>query len=221
MALWVIATVLTAGPSILHFTIGLGVSPILSGSMVPAAQPGDVFVTLTTRAADLKVGDIIVAQAESTGVLYAHRIVAIDSINELLSLTTKGDANVSADADPVVVGLNQTVSRKVITLNWIGIPLVYLTTEQGRQASFSLVILANLIALALFVFRKKQVMLPLLMQEQHSQDLVDAQTRIKSQHDVIETHKNFLQVISSQEDFDNFSKALRNTDNSSPIKKDI
>ncbi|NBW74113.1 MAG: hypothetical protein EBR26_06935, partial [Microbacteriaceae bacterium] len=51
---------LISGPSLLHSLWGVSVSPVMSASMMPYVEPGDVLVGVPTPAADLKVGDIIV-----------------------------------------------------------------------------------------------------------------------------------------------------------------
>jgi signal peptidase len=216
VAAWVISIALVTGPSILHFTVGFGISPVLTGSMIPVAQPGDVFLTLTTNAADLKVGDIVVAEAEATGVFYAHRIIAIQSIDDLRSLTTKGDANFSADADPVVLGVNQVVARQVATLNWIGVPLAYLATVQGGQASLLIVVLANLIGLALIVFKKETPFGSLRDREKNVQDLADANAEIQSQQSELAAQKQFIRAISSQAMLDDFEQNFSRSRTSSP-----
>lgn len=123
--------------------------------MRPYAQPGDVFVTKMTKASNLKVGDIISVHSEATGVFYAHRIAKITTQSGLLRIVTKGDANANPEVDPFMVGPNQPVSRNIMRVKWLGRPLVYLTSVQGRQAALSLMVLANVIALFLFLFRKK------------------------------------------------------------------
>jgi signal peptidase len=85
---------LGAGIMLLH----LQLSPVLSGSMRPGIQPGDLVVTEPIRIADLEVGDVIsFFPPESTdGVL--HRLVSITERFDGTWITTKGDAN--AEADP-------------------------------------------------------------------------------------------------------------------------
>jgi len=103
------------------------------------------------------VGDIILVTSQSTGVFYSHRIVGIAKINGSLRITTKGDANAAPEATPFTVGSNQPIARSVSRVKWIGRPLVYISSTQGRQASLALIVFANLIALILFLFRKKVV----------------------------------------------------------------
>jgi len=152
-----IAALCVAAPSVAHSQFGIGFSPILTGSMRPYASPGDLFVTKTTTASNLKVGDIILVTSQSTGVFYSHRIVKISKVNNAIRIVTKGDANAAPEVTPFLVGANEQVPRNVARVKWIGRPLVYLSSVQGRQAALALIVIANLIALVFFLFRKKEV----------------------------------------------------------------
>lgn len=71
---------------------------VLSGSMRPYMQPGDVVVVSPVRAADLRVGDVITYYLPGAGkTLVTHRIVRIVTPGELPTVQTKGDANNTAD----------------------------------------------------------------------------------------------------------------------------
>src|ERR1019366_294570 len=149
------AALFIVGPSVLHSQVGIGFSPVLTGSMRPYAHPGDLMVTKITKASNLKVGDIISIHSQETGVFYAHRIVRITMQSGLLRIVTKGDANANPEVSPFMVGPNQPVSRNIMRVKWIGRPLVYLTSIQGRQAALSLIVISNILALMFFLFRKK------------------------------------------------------------------
>ena len=150
-----IAALFVVAPSVLHSQVGIGFSPILTGSMRPYANPGDVFVTKLTRASALKVGDIISVHSQSSGVFYAHRIVQITTQSGLLRVVTKGDANSTAEVDPFMVSPIEGVSKNVARVKWLGRPLVYLTSIQGKQAGLGLMVIASVIALFLFLFGGK------------------------------------------------------------------
>ena len=152
-----IAALFIAAPSVAHSQFGIGFSPILTGSMRPYANPGDLFVSKTTKASNLKVGDIILVTSQSTGVFYSHRIVSLTKENGSLRIITKGDANAAPEATPFLVGTNELVPRSIARAKWIGRPLVYISSVQGRQAALALIVIANLTALILFLFRKKPV----------------------------------------------------------------
>jgi signal peptidase I len=144
-------------PALLTTSYGYGVSPILTGSMQPAANPGDVFLTRLAPATDLAVGDVIAVNNQESGVYYSHRIVEISNLNGSLRIFTKGDANESVDRDPFIVSPYAKVSLVVATVPYIGRPMVYMNTVQGRQTAASFLVLANILGLFGFIFRKKIV----------------------------------------------------------------
>jgi len=142
-------------PSILHYYAGIGVNPILTGSMEPYIQPGDVLITKSTPITDIKVGDVIALVSQETGVFYTHRVSDIRVQSGQIRMVTKGDANQDADLAPYLASPTDVVPKSIGRVIWIGYPLVYLTSIQGRQASLSLIVTANIIALFLFLFREK------------------------------------------------------------------
>ncbi|GAB3560722.1 signal peptidase I [Spelaeicoccus albus] len=78
---------------------------VLSGSMVPRLPVGSVVVDRPVAPGSLDVGDIVTYQKtdQSTHaqVLITHRIVAKHNGKHGLVFTTKGDANRTADPEPV------------------------------------------------------------------------------------------------------------------------
>ena len=187
----VFALVLVAGPSLAHFTMGLTLSPILSGSMEPYAGPDDVFVTMATKASTLQLGDIIALVSESSGTPYAHRIVDIRAQGESLRITTQGDANSSPEVDPLIVPAERSVQKVFVKLDWIGMPLNFLTTEQGRQATFSLIVVTTLMALFLVVFAKKASVTATFTDVQRHPAFLLAQTRMKHKDDELALFRDF------------------------------
>ena len=153
--IWSFSLLLAVLPSVLHSVAGIGVNPILTGSMRPYAQPGDIFLTKTTKASQLHVGDIIAIHSAKTGVVYAHRIVQIRGYNGLVRIITKGDANGVAEADPYLASPNAEVPRNIARVKWLGRLMIYLNSIQGRQAGLGLLVSANMLVLLTFVFRKK------------------------------------------------------------------
>ena len=155
MLIWSFSLLLVALPSVLQSVAGIGIKPILTGSMRPYAQPGDIFITKTTKASQLHVGDIIAIHSATTGVIYAHRIVQIRGYNGLVRIITKGDANGVAEADPYLASPNADVPRNIARVKWLGRLMVYLNSIQGRQAGLGLLVSANVLVLITFVFRKR------------------------------------------------------------------
>lgn len=75
---------------------------VLSGSMVPTHDPGDVVIVRPTDADQLRVGDVITFQPVSDDPrLTTHRIVGQVLGSEGRRYVTQGDANGAADVAPV------------------------------------------------------------------------------------------------------------------------
>ena len=152
----VIAVVAFISPPLLHSFAGIGISPILSGSMRPYAQPGDIFITKNVKASSLKTGDIISVNSPEFGGFYAHRITQIKDTNGTLAITTKGDANSAPEIAAFNTSVNQLVPRNIYRVLWLGRPLVYLTSTSGKSVGYSFLIGANVLALFAFVFRVRK-----------------------------------------------------------------
>lgn len=134
---------LVGGPSVLHFSLGMSFSPVLTGSMTPYAEPGDLLISMPTKASALAVGDVISVANKNTGAVYAHRIIEVRDQGEAFRFITKGDANPTAEIDPVLASSDVNMSKGVFNVKGLGAPLVYLGSDQGRSASISLLVIAN------------------------------------------------------------------------------
>jgi signal peptidase len=153
----VLALAAAISPAILTSQFGYGFSPILTGSMQPSANAGDVYITRLVEASKIVVGDVIAVNNQVTGTYYSHRVVEVRNINGTLRITTRGDANEAADREPYMVSPTGTISQVQYRVPVIGRPMVYLNTAQGRQLTASALVIANLLALFAFLFRKRIV----------------------------------------------------------------
>jgi signal peptidase len=101
-------------------------TPVLSGSMRPGMQPGDVVVTQRVPISDLHVRDVLVFYPPNeTERQTVHRIVKLTVKKGTTSITTWGDANTTAD--PVVSSLSGTTAyRMVRVVPLVGYPAVWL-----------------------------------------------------------------------------------------------
>lgn len=142
-------------PAILTSQYGFGFSPILTGSMQPGANPGDLFITRLVPASTLQVGDIIAINNQITGTYYSHRIHEMRMVNGALRIITKGDANESPDREPFMVSPVNEVSKAIKVVPNIGQPMVYMNTVQGRQSAATFLVISNILALFVILFRKK------------------------------------------------------------------
>ncbi|MDH6367501.1 MULTISPECIES: signal peptidase I [Breznakia] len=82
-----------------------GIAPmiVLTDSMYPEIQSGDLIICNVTDAKKVKVGDIITyfdPKSEKNAVV-THRVVEIQDVEGKLAFITKGDANNTNDADPI------------------------------------------------------------------------------------------------------------------------
>ena len=100
--------------------LGVGASAVLSDSMAPAYQRGDLVVTRRVDASSLQVGDVPVLLAPGRDRPVVHRIVERRGTAGSPVVRTKGDANPAVDAHtsrvtgdtvPVVVALVPGLGR--------------------------------------------------------------------------------------------------------------
>ena len=97
---------------------------VLSGSMTPKMPVGGVVITKTVDPTAIKVGDIITFMggvsnsADENSPFVTHRVVQILPSAGGLSFITKGDANNTADPEPVAA--SQVVGRVVLIVPWLG-----------------------------------------------------------------------------------------------------
>jgi signal peptidase len=121
-------------------------TPVLSGSMRPGMQPGDVVVTQRVPVSDLQVRDVIVFHPPDEGEhLTVHRIVKLAVKVETTSITTWGDAN--AVVDPAVSSLRGgTAYRVARVIPLVGYPAMWL--QNGSHGLLAIVLGALLLVVA-------------------------------------------------------------------------
>ncbi len=110
---------------------------VLTGSMMPVIQPGDVSVIgpAVVGPATLPKGRIVlVRDAEMRSGFYLHRVVRYDEQGRII---TKGDANHTEDSAPVLAIQITGQLRLVVPL--VGLPVVWLQNAQYVQVGLTLV----------------------------------------------------------------------------------
>ena len=142
-------------PTVARTALGIGVTTVLTGSMSPAIDAGDLIVTKSSMAAAVDVGDVIVVDTKGSTV--AHRVVDTRPLNGLSRLTTKGDANAQIDTDPVLVSPAHELPRVIWRIPGVGSPLAFLASGDAQRLAVTLLVAANVIALALFALGRRQV----------------------------------------------------------------
>lgn len=139
---------LAVGPRV----FGYQTSTMLTGSMSPLINPGDVVVSVPTPSSELKVGDII-----TYGIpvhdqrIETHRVIEITrNENGTTAVRTKGDAN--NGADPWTATLQKdTVDVHAATIPYLGTairslrePVVLNTLMYGAPAVLVIMLLTSI-----------------------------------------------------------------------------
>jgi signal peptidase len=125
---WTVAVLMGAlivGLVVVPRLVGAEPFTVLTGSMRPTMPPGTMIIVRPVEFTDLRVGDVITYQLESgqTAVV-THRIISIDIGDEGTRLRTQGDANPSADIEPVRA---EQVRGEV----WYWVPYIGYVTSVG------------------------------------------------------------------------------------------
>lgn len=101
--------------------LGYQTATMLTGSMAPLINPGDVVVTVPTPVADIRTGDVITYRIPvEDHRVETHRVTEVLTNKDgTTAVRTKGDAN--NGADPWTATLNGTVvDRHVLTVPYVG-----------------------------------------------------------------------------------------------------
>jgi signal peptidase len=94
---------------------------VLSGSMEPNIQTGDVVVSCFVDVAGIQEGDVITFRyddEEDPYLCFTHRVIAIVEENGSMMYQTKGDANEAADLR--LVKPSEVIGKVTMTLPYLG-----------------------------------------------------------------------------------------------------
>lgn len=118
LAGWVITTIIAV--AIIWFAVGLfPVQPttVISGSMRPTLEVGDVVIVVKAPTDTVRPGDIIQFR-EAEGVTTVHRVVEVQEVEGNTVFVTKGDANSAPDPEPVLAA--NVVGKVIFNVPKIG-----------------------------------------------------------------------------------------------------
>jgi signal peptidase len=119
---------------------GLQLLAVMSGSMEPTIHVGGIVGVVPTAASDLQVGDVITFTSQSNpDALVTHRIVSMEERGNQELLTTRGDANDTADA--LAVPASRAVGRVEFTFPWLGYAMIYLASPLAKVAILAVSVL--------------------------------------------------------------------------------
>lgn len=116
---------------------------VLSGSMKPTIQPGDIVITRDVEPTAVEEGDVITYTRPSMDAPVTHRVIGVSEQEGQLVFQTKGDGN--EDPDAYTVTGEQVIGRVWFTMPKIG----YVVTFANSTRGFLVLVLAPLALLAL------------------------------------------------------------------------
>ena len=109
---------------------------VLTGSMRPAIEPGDMVVDEEIRADQVRIGDIITFQEPRGERTITHRVRKVSISEGQARVTTQGDANDKPEKWEIPVG--GTIGRVAYTVPKIGYPVTWSHSTTGRLALVSI-----------------------------------------------------------------------------------
>ena len=124
---------------------------VLSGSMAPTVDTGDMVAIVPQKAEDIKIGQIVAFNdPNGSGDLYQHRVQYVGTSGNTIQVVTKGDANTAGERWQTTEG--STVGKVVLVAPKVGFLIGTLTGGKpigiaGRDVPLG----TALIILALFL----------------------------------------------------------------------
>ncbi len=133
--------------------LGYQVYTVISGSMVPTYDVGDLIYVKKTDLSQIEIGDPITFILNEDLVVATHRVVDIDE--EKQCFYTKGDANEIADTDPVhfknVIGVPQ------FSIPFLGYVSDYVQNPPGMYVTIAVIaVLIILVFMPDFMPKKEE-----------------------------------------------------------------
>lgn len=120
----------------------LGYKPmyILSQSMRPALEPGDIIFSRTVNPEDIKINDVITYRIRQN-ILVTHRVNNIVIEDGQMFFKTKGDANDTEDN--TLISQNQLVGRLVFNIPKGGYITNFITNLKGFLLVLTVIIIGD------------------------------------------------------------------------------
>jgi signal peptidase len=125
---------------------------IVSPSMTPKYQVGDLVYVKAVDPENIQVGDVLTFVANEDLMVVTHRVEEIDRENDCIY--TKGDANNSRDLSPV--SFENIVGRVEFSLPKLGYLSNYLTSTSGHFAGIAVLLFLILLFLVPEFFRPEK-----------------------------------------------------------------
>ena len=120
--LWVVAVLGALSGALFLGHLAGWVQPlvVVSGSMQPAIQRGDLLIAVPVAVTDVDVGEVTTLPSEGSGTLITHRVTAVtrDGADYLIEMA--GDANQARDPNPYRVEGAGAVLQPMLTIPAVG-----------------------------------------------------------------------------------------------------
>jgi signal peptidase I len=134
---------------------GFKTMTVLTGSMAPKINPGDIIIDKNTKPENIKVGDIITYKV-SEEILITHRVIEVVNKEGRSAFKTKGDANNVDDNN--LVTEEQLVGRYFFRIPYAGYISNFARSIYG-------IVLLILVPIVLLIYDKLKTILSELKKE--------------------------------------------------------
>lgn len=115
-------------PNHIPSVMGYRLMTVLSGSMKPLLEPGDIILIRTVNHRNIRVGDVVTYKIKQS-LLVTHRITHINKKSNELMFKTKGDANNVEDEN--VVSQSQLIGLMIFCIPYGGYIAQFIRTPFG------------------------------------------------------------------------------------------
>lgn len=151
---WVLVLMVVVIAVALAGTRFLGYTPyaVLSPSMIPKYQVGDLVYVKSTAPEEIEIGDVITFVANEDLLVVTHRVAECDKENRCF--ITKGDANDVTDAAPVLY--ENVLGVVTFSLPKLGYVSMYLSTTSGKYVGIAVVLTMLLLFILPEVFKTEK-----------------------------------------------------------------
>ena len=133
--------------------VGYRIFNIVSGSMEPEYNVGDLIYVKEVDPSSVKVGDVITFVLNEDLVVATHRVVRIDA--EKQHFYTKGDANETEDGSPV--HFNNLIGIPQFSVPWLGYVSDFIQHSPGMYITIAAVTILIVLAFVPDFVKKKPV----------------------------------------------------------------
>ena len=132
--------------------MGFRVFNVISGSMAPQYNVGDLIYVKEVKPHEVEVGDPITFILNENLVVATHRVVEINS--EESYFITKGDANNAIDAAPV--HFNNLIGVPKFKIPYLGYASDFIQNPPGTYIAIGIAVILTLLVFLPDMFKKKK-----------------------------------------------------------------